>query len=87
MQTTLIRSLIKHYTRHNVTEVNGPVTVVTSRKQRITLIDCPNDVCAMMDVAKVNLLISKSESHSVRKLNDMLAIVFSTGVGSCFTID
>ena len=51
-KTTLIRSLVKHYTKHSLNEIKGPVTVVSSAKQRLTFIDTPCDVPAMMDAAK-----------------------------------
>lgn len=51
-KTTLIRCLIKHYTRQSVGELRGPVTVVSSKKRRITFVECPNDICGMIDVAK-----------------------------------
>ncbi|XP_035907903.1 ribosome biogenesis protein BMS1 homolog [Anopheles stephensi] len=51
-KTTLIMNLIKNFTKTNVTKVNGPITVVTSKKRRITLIECNNDINSMIDVAK-----------------------------------
>ncbi len=33
--------------------VRGPVTVVSGRRQRLTLIECSNDINVMVDVAKV----------------------------------
>ncbi|KAH8268743.1 hypothetical protein KR018_000570 [Drosophila ironensis] len=51
-KTTLIRDLIKNFTRTNVTEIKGPITIVTSKKRRITLVECNNDVNSMIDVAK-----------------------------------
>ena len=56
-KSTLIRSLVKRYSRMNLSEVNGPITVVTSKKQRVTFIECPNDLCGMLDVAKVSDLV------------------------------
>lgn len=57
-KSTIIRSLVKMYTNHNLSEdINGPITVVTSKKQRITLFECPNDTCAMLDIAKVADLV------------------------------
>lgn len=52
-KTTLIRSLIKHYTNQNVTDPKGPITIKTSKKQRITLLECPNEISTMADMAKV----------------------------------
>ena len=35
----------------------GPVTVVSGKKQRLTFIECPNDVNYMIDIAKVADLV------------------------------
>lgn len=51
-KSTLIGNLIKSFTRTNVTNINGPITLVTSKKRRITLIECNNDVNSMIDIAK-----------------------------------
>lgn len=51
-KTTLINNLIRSFTRTNVTNIQGPITIVTSKKRRITLIECNNDVNSMIDIAK-----------------------------------
>ena len=51
-KSTLIKNLIKSFTRTNVTNINGPITIVTSKKRRITLIECNNDISSMIDIAK-----------------------------------
>lgn len=51
-KTTLINNLIRSFTRTNVTNIEGPITIVTSKKRRITLIECKNDINAMIDIAK-----------------------------------
>lgn len=51
-KTTLIQNLIKSFTRTNVTNIQGPITIVTSKKRRITLIECNNDINCMIDIAK-----------------------------------
>mmetsp|Transcript_59864 Transcript_59864/g.147073 ORF Transcript_59864/g.147073 Transcript_59864/m.147073 type:complete len:1195 (+) Transcript_59864:72-3656(+) len=57
-KSTLIRSLVKIYTNHNLTTVTGPVTVVTGKNRRVTLLECPsNDTSAMLDCAKVADLV------------------------------
>lgn len=56
-KSTLIRSLVKIYTKHNLTTVTGPITVVTGKKKRITLMECPNDTAAMLDCAKIADLV------------------------------
>ncbi|KAF7268429.1 hypothetical protein GWI33_018439 [Rhynchophorus ferrugineus] len=52
-KTTLINNLIKLFTRSPLTDIKGPVTIVTGKKRRITLIECNNDINSMIDLAKV----------------------------------
>jgi ribosome biogenesis protein BMS1 len=52
-KSTIIKSLVKHYTKRSIPHVKGPITVVVNKKKRITFIECPNDINAMCDVAKV----------------------------------
>ncbi|KAL9178696.1 hypothetical protein ACHAXT_003827 [Thalassiosira profunda] len=56
-KSTLIRSLVKMYTNHNLTNPVGPITVRTSKTRRITLMECPNTPTAMLDAAKVADLV------------------------------
>jgi ribosome biogenesis protein BMS1 len=56
-KSTVIRSLVKRYTRHNLVEVKGPVTVVAGKDRRITFFECPNDLNAMLDLAKIADLV------------------------------
>ncbi|EGC30096.1 hypothetical protein DICPUDRAFT_158216 [Dictyostelium purpureum] len=56
-KTTLIRSLIKNYTRHSINEVKGPITIVAGKKRRLTFIECNNDLNSMIDTAKVADLV------------------------------
>lgn len=51
-KSTLINNLIKNFTKTNVNDVKGPITIVTSKKRRITLIECNNDINSMIDIAK-----------------------------------
>lgn len=53
-KTTLIKSLIRRYTKQTLSVPTGPITVVTSKRRRLTFIECPSDsLAAMIDVAKV----------------------------------
>ncbi|KAF6220699.1 hypothetical protein HO133_003132 [Letharia lupina] len=53
-KTTLIKSLIKRYTKHNLSSPSGPLTVVTSKRRRLTFIECPADsLASMIDVSKI----------------------------------
>eukprot|EP00755_Sulcionema_specki_P006670 Sspe_Gene.36099::Locus_17467_Transcript_1_1_Confidence_1.000_Length_1973::g.36099::m.36099/K14569/BMS1; ribosome biogenesis protein BMS1 len=56
-KSSLIRSLVKFYTKQNLTTVKGPVTCVAGKQRRITFIECPNDIHAMCDVARVADLV------------------------------
>ena len=51
-KTTLIKCLIKHYTKQNVSDILGPITVVSGKKRRLTIVECPQDLCGMIDAAK-----------------------------------
>jgi ribosome biogenesis protein BMS1 len=53
-KTTLIKSLIKRYTKHTLSTPVGPLTVVTSKRRRLTFLECPSDsIASMIDVSKI----------------------------------
>lgn len=53
-KTTLIKSLIRRYTKQTLSHPTGPLTVVTSKRRRLTFIECPADsLSSMIDIAKV----------------------------------
>lgn len=52
-KTTLIKSLVKHYTRQKLTDVHGPITVRANRNLRLCFYECSNDLNSMLDLAKV----------------------------------
>lgn len=52
-KTTLVKSLVKRYTKHTLTTIQGPITVVTGKRRRLTFIECNNDVNSMVDLAKI----------------------------------
>ncbi|KAJ9652075.1 Glycoside hydrolase 2 (Mannanase, beta-galactosidase) [Neophaeococcomyces mojaviensis] len=53
-KTTLIKSLIKRYSKQTLSHPVGPLTVVTSKRRRLTFIECPSEsLAAMLDVAKI----------------------------------
>ena len=53
-KTTLIKSLIRRYTKQTLSQPVGPLTVVTSKRRRLTFIECPSDsLASMIDLAKV----------------------------------
>ncbi|XP_049767714.1 ribosome biogenesis protein BMS1 homolog [Schistocerca cancellata] len=56
-KTTLMHCLIKHFTKQPMTVIKGPVTIVSGKRRRLTLIECNNDINSMIDVAKVADLV------------------------------
>ncbi|KAI9469829.1 MAG: hypothetical protein EXX96DRAFT_532050 [Benjaminiella poitrasii] len=56
-KSTLIRSLVKRYTKHNLNEIKGPITVVSGKKRRLTFMECNNDLNSMIDIAKIADLV------------------------------
>ncbi|KAK6336786.1 Glycoside hydrolase 2 (Mannanase, beta-galactosidase) [Orbilia javanica] len=52
-KTTLIKSLVRRYTKHSLTSIAGPITVVTSKKRRLTFLECNPSLPAMIDTAKI----------------------------------
>ncbi|TMW64967.1 hypothetical protein Poli38472_009134 [Pythium oligandrum] len=93
-KSTLIRSLVKRYTRHNMVEIKGPVTVVSNKDRRITFFECPNDLNAMIDLAKIAdlviLLIDASfgfEMETFEFLNILQVVGFPKVMGILTHLD
>ena len=51
-KSTLIKCLIKHYTRQDIREAKGPVTVIAGKSRRLCFIECPQDLNSMIDASK-----------------------------------
>ncbi|GAA5871786.1 hypothetical protein JCM3774_000299 [Rhodotorula dairenensis] len=56
-KTTLIRSLVRRYTKNTMVDIKGPVTIVSGKSRRLTFIEVPNDLGSMIDTAKVADLV------------------------------
>ncbi|XP_076448123.1 ribosome biogenesis protein BMS1 homolog isoform X3 [Babylonia areolata] len=56
-KTTLLQCLVKNYTRQKITNIQGPVTVVSGKQRRLTFMECSNDINHMIDIAKVADLV------------------------------
>lgn len=52
-KSTLLRSLVKRFTKHNLNQPQGPITVVSGKTRRITFVECGNDLNSMIDLGKV----------------------------------
>ena len=50
-KSTLIKSLVKHYTRHNLSSVKGPITVVSGKQRRIQLVECGPELSNMARIS------------------------------------
>lgn len=37
-KSSIIRSLVKHYTKHKIDQINGTITLRSTKKQRVTII-------------------------------------------------
>ena len=56
-KTTLMKSLIRRYTKQTLNNIRGPVTVVSGKKRRVTFVECNNDLNSMIDIGKVADLV------------------------------
>ncbi|XP_057840346.1 uncharacterized protein LOC131050177 isoform X2 [Cryptomeria japonica] len=56
-KSLVIKSLVKHYTKQNLSDVRGPITVVSGKQRRLQFVECPNDMNAMIDAAKIADLV------------------------------
>ncbi|XP_078577758.1 ribosome biogenesis protein BMS1 homolog isoform X2 [Branchiostoma floridae x Branchiostoma japonicum] len=56
-KSTLMQCLIKNFTKQRLSNIQGPVTIVSGKKRRLTLFECGNDISSMIDIAKVADLV------------------------------
>lgn len=56
-KTTLIKSLVKKLTKSSLTEVKGPITMVSGKRRRLTFMEVNNDLNSMVDAAKIADLV------------------------------
>jgi ribosome biogenesis protein BMS1 len=89
-KTTLLKSLVKRYAKETLSEPQGPITVVTSKKQRLTFVECPNELEAMVDMSKVAdivLLMIDGNFGFEMETMEFLNILASSGMpGNVFGI-
>ncbi|KAF4469602.1 hypothetical protein FALBO_3469 [Fusarium albosuccineum] len=89
-KTTLLKSLVRRYAKETITDPRGPITVVTSKKQRLTFVECPNELEAMVDIAKVAdivLLMIDGNFGFEMETMEFLNILAATGMpGNVFGI-
>lgn len=89
-KTTLLKSLVRRYAKETLSEPQGPITVVTSKKQRLTFVECPNELEAMVDMAKIAdivLLMIDGNFGFEMETMEFLNILSATGMpGNIFGI-
>ena len=56
-KSTLLKCLVKNFTRQTLTDIKGPVTIVSGKQRRLTFIEVSNDINVMIDAAKVADLV------------------------------
>ncbi|KAG1743246.1 DUF663-domain-containing protein [Suillus paluster] len=56
-KTTLLKSLVRRYSKQTLSEAKGPITVVAAKKRRLTFIECNSDLNSMIDIGKVADLV------------------------------
>lgn len=56
-KTTLLKSLVRRFTKQTLNDAKGPITVVSGKKRRLTFIECNNDMNSMIDIGKIADLV------------------------------
>jgi len=90
-KTTLIKSLIRRYSKQTLSSPKGPLTVVTSKRKRLTFLECPSDsLASMIDVAKIAdivlLMIDGNYGFEMETM-EFLNVLAATGMpGNVFGI-
>ena len=56
-KSTLLRCLIRNFTKQAITDIKGPVTIISGKYRRLTFIEVNNDINAMIDAAKIADLV------------------------------
>ncbi|KEF58300.1 uncharacterized protein A1O9_06226 [Exophiala aquamarina CBS 119918] len=90
-KTTLIKSLIKRYSKQTLSHPTGPLTVVTSKRRRLTFFESPSEsLAAMIDVAKIAdivlLMIDGNYGFEMETMEFLNALSTSGMPGNVFGI-
>lgn len=82
-KTTIIKNLISNFTKNKLVDVKGPFTLVTSKKQRVTLFECHDNMFSMIDIAKctdIALLIVDASFGFELEIFEFLSICQTHGM-------
>ncbi|XP_012941339.1 ribosome biogenesis protein BMS1 homolog isoform X2 [Aplysia californica] len=88
-KSTLLKCLIKNYTKQKLTDIQGPVTVVAGKNRRITFIECNNDINCMIDVGKIAdlaLLMVDAKQGFEMEVFEFFNICQATGFPRCMGV-
>ncbi len=88
-KSTIIRSLVHHYTKHKINHVSGTISLRTSKTTRLTFYECPNDMAGMIDVAKITdlaLIVIDASVGWEMETFEFLNILQHHGFPSCLGI-
>ena len=88
-KSTLIKSLVFHYTKQKVNDIKGTITIRTNKNNRITFIECPNDINSMIDLAKIcdlALLVIDASIGFEMETFEFLSILKNHGMPSCMGV-
>ncbi|KAI8796542.1 ribosome biogenesis protein BMS1 [Biomphalaria glabrata] len=88
-KSTLLKCLVKNFTKQKLTNINGPVTVVAGKNRRLTLIECNNDINCMIDVGKVAdlaLLMVDAKQGFEMEIFEFFNICQATGFPRCMGV-
>jgi ribosome biogenesis protein BMS1 len=56
-KTTLLKSLVRRFTKQTLQRAQGPITVISGKRRRLTFLECNNDLNSMIDIGKVADLV------------------------------
>ncbi|GFS24785.1 ribosome biogenesis protein BMS1 [Elysia marginata] len=88
-KSTLLRCLVKNFTKQKITGIQGPVTVVAGKNRRITFIECNNDINCMIDVGKIAdlaLLMVDAKQGFEMEIFEFFNICQATGFPRCMGV-
>lgn len=88
-KSTLLKCLVKNFTKQKITGIQGPVTVVAGKNRRITFIECNNDINCMIDVGKIAdlaLLMVDAKQGFEMEIFEFFNICQATGFPRCMGV-
>jgi len=78
-KTTLLKSLVRRFTKQTLNHAQGPITVVSGKRRRLTFVECNNDLNSMIDIGKVAdlvlLLVDASFGFEMVRVSIVLTIL------------